>query len=215
MIIAIDGPAGAGKSTVARRVAEELGLTFLDTGAMYRALAWIALQRGLDVHDPLACTRLAEEIDLAFDERGRVLIDGEPGEPAIRSEIVTSAVSPISAHAGVRRTVVARQREMASSWGGLVAEGRDTTTVVFPESEHKFFLVATPSVRARRRALQLGAPEREAEILAEIQRRDELDSTRAHSPLIRAEGAVLIDGDRLDAEGVVRVVLEHVQGERS
>lgn len=115
----------------------------------------------------------------------------------------------------MRRAVVARQRELASQWGGLVAEGRDTTTVVFPQSEHKFFLVASPAVRARRRALQVGEPEREAEILAEIQRRDELDSTRAHSPLTRAEGAILVDGDALDAEEVVATILAHVRGEAS
>lgn len=213
MIIAIDGPAGAGKSTVAKAVACALSLRFLDTGAMYRALTLVALRRGIDPTDPGACARLAREIALEFDREGRIRVDGEVGEPAIRSEEVTRNVSDLSLHPGVRAVVVERQRALAAEWGGLVAEGRDTTTVVFPDAGHKFFLIASAGERARRRALQLGVPGCVEEIRADIERRDEIDSTRAHSPLHQAADAVVIDGDRLDADGVVTAVIASIRGE--
>jgi cytidylate kinase len=211
MIIAIDGPAGAGKSTVAKRVARELGLVFLDTGAMYRAVTWQVLQRGLDPSSEAACARVAHEIVLGFDDEGRILVDGRPGEPDIRSTEVTANVSAVSAHANVRAHVVAQQQAVAVRRGGLVAEGRDTTTVVFPNAEHKFFLIASSAERARRRAAELGQLERVAQIQNEIEQRDELDSTRAHSPLVRAADAVVIDSDGQDAEAVAERILARVR----
>ena len=210
MIIAIDGPAGVGKSTVARRVAAALGLFFLDTGAMYRAVTLVALERGIAPEDAEACARVTRELDLDFDSEGRISIDGAPGEPAIRSERVTRAVSVVAAHPGVRRAIVQLQRAFADHSDGLVAEGRDTTTVVFPRADHEFYLDATREERARRRALEQGSVERAGEILPELERRDRLDSSREHSPLVRAADAVVIDTTGLSADDVVRAVLEHV-----
>lgn len=214
MIIALDGPAGAGKSTVARRLAEELGLTFLDTGAMYRAVTLAALERDVHPSDAAACARLARELRLDFDAEGRIQIDGQPGEPDVRSRTVTLNVSAVSAHPGVREAIVAMQRAIARRRAGVVAEGRDTTTVVFPEADFKFFLHASPGERARRRARQEGTPERVQEIQADIERRDRLDRTRAHSPLVKAPDALEIDADELDAEAVVQAILARVRGRR-
>ncbi len=210
MIIAIDGPAGAGKSSVAREVARVLGLTYLDTGAMYRAVTLSALEQGIYPSSGEECGRLASELDLAFDQHGGIQIDGRPGEPAIRGAQVTAAVSAVSAHPEVRRAVVARQRALASG-AGLVAEGRDTTTVVFPGADHKFFLTASPPERARRRARQLDRPADVAGILEGIEQRDGLDSSRAHSPLLQAPDAVVIETDGLDLSQVVERVLAEVR----
>ena len=193
MIIAMDGPAGAGKSTVARKVAAAFGLTFLDTGAMYRAVTLAVLERGLDPSDAESCGEVASALVLDFDDDGRVRIDGRPGEPEIRGARVTGLVSTVSAHAPVRTAIVARQRELAARPPGVVAEGRDTTTVVFPAADLKVFLTASPAERARRRAEQEGTPERAAAIERDLERRDHLDSTRAHSPLVRADDAVCVD----------------------
>ena len=211
MIIAIDGPAGAGKSTVARHVARVLGMVFLDTGAMYRAVTLRVLEQGLDPAGEQACARVARETVLTFDDEGRILIDGRTGEPAIRSSGVTANVSAVSAHASVRLEVVREQQAVAVRRGGLVAEGRDTTTVVFPKAEHKFFLIASSTERARRRAAELGQLERMAQIQAEIEARDELDSSRAHSPLVRAPDAIVIDTDGLGADEVAQRILERVR----
>jgi cytidylate kinase len=215
MILAIDGPAGAGKSTVAKLIARALGLRFLDTGAMYRAVTLEVLRRRLDPASEEDCGRVARELRLAFDAQGSILIDGVPGEPAIRSTEVTAAVSTVSAHAAVRESVVAVQRELGRRWRGLVAEGRDTTTVVFPHADLKFFLTASPTVRARRRAAEIGAPEREPEIRADIERRDHLDSTRKVAPLKRAPDAIVVDTDPYDARGVADAILAHVKRARS
>ena len=212
MIIAMDGPAGAGKSTVARRVAQALGIAFLDTGAMYRGVTLVCLERGIHPSDEVQCTRVAQELDLSFDREGRLLIDGDPGEPDIRSQTVTLNVSAVSAHPGVREAIVREQRSLARRLGGVVAEGRDTTTVVFPDADFKFFLDASVEERARRRALQEERPEAREAIQADIERRDRLDTTRAHSPLHRAEGAIAIDAGALDVDQVVARVLEVVRG---
>lgn len=211
MIIAIDGPAGAGKSTVAKEVARALGLFFLDTGAMYRAVTLEVLERGSDPRSERDCARVAQGLELSFDAQGRISIDGRPGEPDIRSERVTATVSTVSAHPEVRSVIVREQRALAVRHGGLVAEGRDTTTVVFPHAEHKFFLIATSAERARRRARELGDLAHVAQIQADIDRRDALDSERAHSPLLRAPDATVIDTDRLEAVEVARRILEHVR----
>lgn len=214
MIIAIDGPAAAGKSTIARRLASALDLAFLDTGAMYRAVTWAALERDVPTDDAEGCARLARELVLDFDSAGRVLIDGRPGEPGIRSAAVDDAVSQVSAHPAVRRAIVPKQREVAER-RGVVAEGRDIGTVVFPNADHKFFLVASAAERARRRAAQIGRPQDEASIEAALIRRDELDSTRADSPLVRADDAVLVETDGLGVDQVVEALLSRVRGVRS
>ncbi len=214
MIIAMDGPAGAGKSTVAKRVARELGLTFLDTGAMYRAVTLVVLNRGIHPSDEERCTAVAREIELTFDDSGEIRIDGEAGEPDIRSDTVTLNVSAVSAHAGVRSAIVDEQRAIAERRGGLVAEGRDTTSVVFPGADHKFFLDASAKERARRRELQRPSERPLAEIQADIERRDKLDTTRAHSPLVQVPDAILIDVGSLNADQVVARILAHVRGER-
>lgn len=204
--MAIDGPAGAGKSTVARIVAGRLGLFFLDTGAMYRAITLAALDNGADWSDGEACEQLARKLQLDFDPLGRILIDGRPGEPEVRSDRVTARVSEVSAHAGVREAIVGQQRAIAARHGGAVAEGRDTTTVVFPATPHKFFLSASPAERARRRARQQGEPERVEAILADIERRDRLDSTREIAPLRRAEDAREIVAEGRSAEDVADLI---------
>jgi len=208
MIVAIDGPAGAGKSTVARSLAEALGLVLLDTGAMYRAITWLALDGGVDIHDAAACAALAAEVELSFDAAG-VLVDGVSREAEIRSRQVDQAVSVVAAHPAVRAAIVPSQRAVAAA--GAVAEGRDTTTVVFPGADHRFFLSATVEERARRRASQRGAGESLEEILADIQRRDHLDSTREDSPLKRGEGVLVVDTDGQSAEQVVAKLLDLIQ----
>jgi cytidylate kinase len=216
MIIAIDGPAGAGKSTVAQGVAHELGLAFLDTGAMYRAVTLVVIQRGSDPADGAACERVAREVVLTFDADGCIEIDGEPGEPDIRSETVTRTVSAVSAHRGVREAVVGRQRELFHTHHearGMVVEGRDTTTVVFPEAEHKFFLIASAAERARRRAIQTGRADELEVIQRDIERRDRLDTTRAHSPLVQAPDATVIDTDGLDAAAVIAAIVAEVSAD--
>lgn len=212
MIIALDGPAGAGKSTVARLLARALGLVFLDTGAMYRAVTLVVLERGIAPDDARGCTSVARELHLSFDPDGHLRIDGRPGEPAIRSPEVTRNVSLVAAHPDVRVAVVAEQRAIAARGRGVVAEGRDTTTVVFPDADHKFYLDASLDERARRRALQEGKPERAAELLGELERRDRLDSSREHSPLTLAPDAVHVDTDGMTAEDVVARILDLVRG---
>ncbi|MBI1379641.1 MAG: (d)CMP kinase [Planctomycetaceae bacterium] len=203
MIVAIDGPSASGKSTAARNLAARLGLRFLDTGAMYRAVTWVALERGIDPADAAALEDLARSLEMSFDDRGLLFVLGKPVEAHIRGPRVTGAVSQVSAHGGVRMHVVARQRELAREWGGLVAEGRDTSTVVFPQADHKFFLWASAKERARRRAEEIGQPEAAERIAAELEARDRFDSTRAIAPLRQASDAVRIDSDGLLPDQVV------------
>jgi cytidylate kinase len=155
---------------------------------------------------------VACELNLGFDREGRILIDGRLGEPGIRSSTVTLNVSAVSAHPGVREAVVHRQREIGNRSPGIVAEGRDTTTVVFPEADHKFFLNASADERARRRALQDGTLERLDEVRDDIERRDRLDTTRAHSPLKQAPDAIVVEADGLAVHEVVDSILERIRG---
>jgi CMP/dCMP kinase len=198
MLIAIDGPAGSGKSTVARSVARELGFTYLDSGAMYRgvALLWLASP----TREPAA---LAREARIELGER--VLLDGRDVSAEIRSPEVTEAASVLAADPRVRERLVAKQRELIAS-GDWVAEGRDIATVVAPEAALKIFLTASLQERARRRAAELGADL--ATVRAELTLRDTRDSTREQSPLKPAAGAVLLDTSELSVEQVVQRVLE-------
>ncbi|HEY1955723.1 MAG TPA: (d)CMP kinase [Polyangiaceae bacterium] len=214
-IIAIDGPAGAGKSTVARRVADALGYVLLDTGALYRAVA-LAAQRGkVSVADAERSGALAE--DLAH--RGaivlladRVLLEGEDVSRAIRTPEIGMDASTVSAHPPVRKALLDMQRK-AGDAGGIVAEGRDIGTVVFPNAEYKFFLTASPEVRARRRFEELVAKGRSVtveETLAEVKRRDAQDEGRAVAPLKPAEDAVRLDSSTMPIDQVVELILSRV-----
>ncbi|MED6334149.1 MAG: (d)CMP kinase, partial [Planctomycetota bacterium] len=156
MIVAIDGPAGAGKSTVARSLARALDLPFLDTGAMYRAVTVAVLREEVDPTDGEACGALAKALRVDIASDGEVLLDGVRSGDAVRSAAVDAAVSLVSAHPQVRREIVPVQRAVAARGSGVVAEGRDTTTTVFPHADHQFYLAASASERARRRAAQLG-----------------------------------------------------------
>ena len=211
MIIAIDGPAGSGKSTVAQALARELGLSFLDSGAMYRAVTLAVIEHDIDPMDGERCAKIARGLKLEFDSQGRIHIDGKPGEPAIRGETVTKAVSAVSAHSAVRAAIVPQQRAEAQRRGGIVAEGRDMGSVVFPKADFKFFLTASAAVRARRRARELHQEARLAEIQGDIELRDHLDSSRKDSPLVCAADALRVDTDGLDAAGVVRALLAEIR----
>jgi cytidylate kinase len=210
--IAIDGPSGAGKSTVARRVAAELGYAYIDTGAMYRAVALRALKQGVSVENEADCVVVAEEADIAFQPSGAgqlVLLDGEDVSEAIRTMAVTQLSSPMSAISGVRRVLVARQQAMGQA-GGVVMEGRDIGTVVFPHAEVKIFLTAEEEERARRRQKDLQRAGREVsleEVIAMQRERDERDSSREDSPLIAADDAVYIDSNPMNEDEVVAQVL--------
>ena len=202
MIIAIDGPSGAGKSTVAKAVARRLGFSCLDTGAMYRAVAWQALHDGVDLEDAEALGRIAAEFEISFShEEGdpiprRVAIGGVDVTDAIRTSEIDRAVSPVAAHPSVRSALVAQQQRIGRA-GDYVVEGRDIGTAVFPESPIKVFLTASAAERARRRVAQnerrgIGGTDYE-QVLADIVRRDEVDSSREARPLKPARDAVQLD----------------------
>ncbi|HUB03954.1 MAG TPA: (d)CMP kinase [Solirubrobacteraceae bacterium] len=191
-VVAIDGPAGAGKSTVARAVADALGFTYLNTGAMYRAVALAAIERGV----PAASIAASLEIEPGE----RTLLDGRDVSDEIRAPAVSEAASQVAADPEVRRAVVAGQQRLLSA-GDWVAEGRDIGTVVAPDAEVKVFLTASAAERARRRAAELGVDQ--AMVLAEQTIRDERDRTREHSPLVPAAGAVVIDTTAMTFADVV------------
>jgi len=196
MVVAIDGPAGAGKSTIARTVAEALGFTYLDSGAMYRAVALAAAQSGRPPAEIAASLRIGLG--------DRITIDGRDVTDAIRTPAVSELASRVAANPAVREALVSEQRRMVSS-GDWVVEGRDIGNVVVPAAAVKVFLTASPEERARRRATQTGAEV--ATVLAEQSARDERDRTRAHSPLAPAAGAVLLDTTDLDAGEVAARIL--------
>jgi CMP/dCMP kinase len=204
MVIAIDGPAGAGKSTVARGVARTLGFTYLDSGAMYRAVALAALDRGIDPDDGESLGELAWDLDIDFDG-DTIRLGGKPVEGRIRSPEVTLAASRVSVHPQVRRAMVKRQRELIAS-GNYVAEGRDIGTVVSPDSPLKIFLRAEETARAERRARESG--ESVDEVLQAMQERDRRDKERADSPLRQADEAVEIDTTALTPDEVVQRIAD-------
>jgi cytidylate kinase len=210
MVIAIDGPAGAGKSTVARAVAEELGFTFLDSGAMYRGVALAALEAGADLDDGAALGALAAGLEVELDGR-HVSVGGRDVSAEIRTPEVTAAASRVSVHPGVREAMVARQRQLIAA-GSFVAEGRDIGTVVSPDSPLKVFLTASDEERARRRAAETG--EDLESVLDSQRRRDARDTGREHGALRAAADAVVVDTTGLGLEAVVgRVVaLAHERG---
>ena len=200
-VVAIDGPAGAGKSSVARGVAAELGFTYLDTGSMYRAVALAAAERGVEP------ASIASSLKIEPGER--TLLDGGDVTDEIRAPEVSEAASRAAADPDVRRAVVELQRRLLAS-GNLVAEGRDIGTVVAPDAEVKVFLTADPEERARRRAAELGVDP--ARVLAEQTIRDERDRTREHSPLEPAGGAVVVDSTHMTLDEVVQRIAELVPG---
>lgn len=189
-VIAIDGPAGAGKSSVARALAARLGLHYLDTGAMYRAVTFAAMRHDVSLDDTEAVAELARTVELDVDDQG-VRVDGIDATAAIRTPEVTSSVSKVAANSGVRTEMRDRQQRWAVQHGGGVIEGRDIGSVVFPDAELKLYLTASPRVRAERRVAEAGGDVDEIE--RAIAARDHYDSTRADSPLTEAAGSTFVD----------------------
>ena len=213
MIVAIDGPAGAGKSTVAKAVAKRLGYRYMDTGAMYRAVAWKVMRRGADPDDESALGGILEstEVDLGADHS--VMLDGVDVSGAIRTPEVGQMASRVSGMPVVRRRMADLQRAMGRN-GCVVAEGRDMGTVVFPDAEVKVYLDASPETRARRRFRELAGRDSALtleETLADVTRRDRRDKERAVAPLRKADDAVLIDSTTLSVEAVIEKILEEVK----
>lgn len=205
-VIAIDGPAGSGKSTVGRRLAAELGLEYLDTGAMYRGVTFAALRRGIDPADAEVVGRLAEQVELELPGDGTLIVDGVDATIEIRGPEVTRAVSLVAANSAVRKELVRRQREWAEVRGGGVLEGRDIGSVVFPDAKLKVYLTASPEVRAERRSKEVTDLDYET-VAADIARRDAADQGRDDSPLAEAEGALVVDtSDRAIDEIVADLV---------
>lgn len=208
-IIAIDGPAGSGKSTVARAVASRLGLEYLDTGAMYRAVTFAALRRGVDPDDIEPVVKVARDLDLRMSDDGTVSVDGVDATIEIRGPEVTRAVSIVAANPGVREEMRARQREWAAKRDGGVMEGRDIGTVVFPDAELKVYLDASPEVRASRRSKEVADLAYET-VASDLARRDALDQGRDDSPLREASDAMTIDTSDRSIDEIVDAVLAHL-----
>lgn len=204
MVIAIDGPAGAGKSTVARGLADELGITYLDSGAMYRCVALAVSRSGADPDDPQAASGVAADIEIAFDGE-RVVLDTEDVSDEIRTPEVSALASRVSVHPGVREAMVSRQRDLISR-GPYVAEGRDIGTVVSPDAPLKVFLIADDEERARRRAAETG--EAVEAVLSDIADRDRRDTEREHGALRAADDSVEVDTTSLTPNEVVERIAE-------
>jgi cytidylate kinase len=215
--IAIDGPAGAGKSTLARRLASRLGFLYIDTGAMYRAVALWARRAGVSWDDAHRLEQLARESRIELAPEGRVLLNGEDVSEDIRDPEISEGASRVSAIPGVRRALVEKQQQMGRD-SSVVMEGRDIGTVVFPNAEVKIYLDATPEERTRRRLKDLaarGAPADFHQVLAEIQRRDQRDSTRADSPLCQAPDAIYLDSTGMNEDEVEQALLKIVRDRTS
>ncbi|MFP4598424.1 MAG: (d)CMP kinase [Persicimonas sp.] len=219
MIVAIDGPAGAGKSTIARRVAQELGYQLIDTGAIYRAVAYRALEDGEDLEDPEDVSMLAASLDFDFRREGGdniLYVDGEPMREQIRTPHVTRASSQISGFSALRKALLDVQRELGRSEPSVL-EGRDIGTVVFPDAEVKIFLTASKEVRAHRRLEQMQEQGIDAdldEVYDEIVARDKRDTERDVAPLKKADDAVEVDTTGMEIDEVVERILEVVEDKR-
>jgi len=215
-VIAIDGPAASGKSTVSRAVAKTLGFNYVDSGAMYRTVTWKAIESGVNVEDAVAVVGMLHTVKVHFelvDGEVRMLIDGVYPGSAIRSPRVTEKVSIIAAIPEVRQVLVQHQRSL-TKFGGLVMEGRDIGSVVFPDTPYKFYLDANPAVRAQRRARDLGAMKIRANpegVAKSLQQRDKLDSQRSASPLQIALGATVIDNSKRTAGETAKLIVEQIR----
>jgi cytidylate kinase len=216
VVVTIDGPAGAGKSSVAKLLARRLGYRLLDTGAIYRSVALVAQRAGTPWSDGPACARIARELDISYDfvgEKNHVFIAGEDVSSAIRTPEVSQGASQVSAHPEVRAALLDLQRRLGAG-GGVVVEGRDTGTVVFPTAEAKFFLTANDEERARRRVAELAATGTKvdfAETLREMRERDSRDAGRDVAPMIPASDAVMVDSSSQTLEEVVESLAAQVQ----
>ncbi len=214
LVIAVDGTSGAGKSTAGRALAARLGYTYVDTGAMYRALALKALRLGTSLADGLALSRLLADTELELTEGGKgIRLDGEDVTSAIRTREVSTAASQVSTHGGVRRDMVARQQRMGRD-GGIVMDGRDIGTAVFPDAELKVYVDADPLQRARRRHAELvaaGSTVDLASVERDVLERDRLDQERTESPLVRAADAFFLDTTSLTPEESVERLLAEVR----
>ena len=208
MVIAIDGPAGSGKSTVARRLADRLGLDYLDTGAMYRAVTFAVLRRNLDPDDAAAVGALVSSVEMDVTDQ-TVHVDGVDATIEIRGPEVTRAVSTVAANPAVRAELVARQMRWAAEHGGGVIEGRDIGTVVFPDARLKVYLTARPEIRAERRSREVTDLDYET-VAADITRRDTLDTTREASPLTLATDAVTLDTSDLGIDDIVATLVGYL-----
>lgn len=208
-VVAIDGPAGSGKSTVARKLADALELEYLDTGAMYRSVTFAALANGIDPDDEGKVAAMAREVRVDLRADGTVLVDGVDATTQIRGPEVSRSVSTVAANHEVRAEMVSRQREWARRRGGGVLEGRDIGTVVFPAARLKIYLTAKPEVRATRRAREVTDLDYDS-VAADLARRDEFDSTRRHDPLREADDAVIVDTSELSIDEVVALLVERV-----
>ncbi len=214
VVVAIDGPAGSGKSTVAQRLAAASGLEYLDTGAMYRAVTFVALAKGIDPEDEESLAQIATNMTLSMEPGGAIVVDGVDATTQIRGPEVSRAVSAVASVAEVRTELVSRQREWARRRGGGVLEGRDIGSVVFPEAKLKVYLTASPEVRASRRAREVTDLDYDT-VASDLARRDALDSNRTNDPLVRADGAQVLDTSDLSVDEVVDELLTLLNSDSS
>jgi cytidylate kinase len=212
--VAIDGPAGAGKSTVAREVAKRLGLQYLDTGAMYRAITLKMIRNNIDLEDPEALLSTLKQTAIRLDDQKKVYLDDEDVTEEIRKPYINEMVSPVSAQSAVRRHLVALQQQIAAETNGIIMEGRDTTSVVLPDADYKIYLDASLEERARRRnleQLEKGITLSAEAVATQMMKRDNIDSQRKDSPLTIVPDAIVIDTTNLDFEGVVNEIIKIIE----